>query len=737
MLSSYLETSYVQVVPPVLGFFVLTALSLVAVVTGGRKRTNRLFAGICFMGALINADVALVNIVSDERLAITIDRCTYLFFFFSPALYIQFIHAFLGIASRQWLEKVGYAVGVVFLFFLPTEHFIAGFNRYEFGMIARGGMAFHAFSTIAGLTVAYCLVNLIKAYQGTESNQKRNRIQYIIGGLGLSSLMLAMNILPVSGFNVYPLGNFSFIPAIVLGVGVLKYDLLDMDAYVRRGVLYFSLTIALTLVYFVFISLLNLAFMDTAWHGTVAFPFLLALGMVFLFNPIKSRLQYLIDRIFFRGKYEYRELLRELSGRLATLVSFEDIRRLIAESVAEALQVSHITLYVWEDGEGPYKACDLPDQQACRLPDIEGTHPLILSLKRTGKPLSDYSLDMMSRRGDGTGIPQAFRDLDASLIIPMIARDEVIGLIVLGQKKSGQLFVYEDVELLTTIANQSAVALEKARIYGELEQLNQALEKKVEERTAALRQAMEATEKARAQLVRSESLAAIGQLVAGTAHELNNPLASASSLIQTSLETIREGNLQEEDRKEIVDDLDFSLVEVKRASDIVKSLLSLSRQTSTYMEPVNLNTVMDDALRVLHSQFKHLPLQITRCYDMNLPQIDGNFANLGQVFINVIKNAIQALPEGKGEIVLTTSYDTQRELVVAECRDSGPGIPHEQLKDIFKPFFTTKGVGRGTGLGLYICHEIVQRHGGAIWASSPVGKGTSFWIELPLRRRET
>jgi two-component system NtrC family sensor kinase len=335
-----------------------------------------------------------------------------------------------------------------------------------------------------------------------------------------------------------------------------------------------------------------------------------------------------------------------LSGRLATLVSFEDIRRLIAESVAEALQVSHITLYVWEDERVHTRPATCPISRRAAFRTSRGPIPDPF-IEEDGKPLSDYSLDMMSRRGDGTGIPQAFRDLDASLIIPMIARDEVIGLIVLGQKKSGQLFVYEDVELLTTIANQSAVALEKARIYGELEQLNQALEKKVEERTAALRQAMEATEKARAQLVRSESLAAIGQLVAGTAHELNNPLASASSLIQTSLETIREGNLQEEDRKEIVDDLDFSLVEVKRASDIVKSLLSLSRQTSTYMEPVNLNTVMDDALRVLHSQFKHLPLQITRCYDMNLPQIDGNFANLGQVFINVIKNAIQALPKGR------------------------------------------------------------------------------------------
>ena len=105
-------------------------------------------------------------------------------------------------------------------------------------------------------------------------------------------------------------------------------------------------------------------------------------------------------------------------------------------------------------------------------------------------------------------------------------------------------------------------------------------------------------------MIQSESLAAVGQLVAGTAHELNNPLASASSLIQTSLEEMKGWEARRENLEEILDDLRFSLKEIKRAGDIVKSLLDVSRQTQVYVEPVNINVVIDDALRVLHNQYK-------------------------------------------------------------------------------------------------------------------------------------
>jgi two-component system NtrC family sensor kinase len=145
-----------------------------------------------------------------------------------------------------------------------------------------------------------------------------------------------------------------------------------------------------------------------------------------------------------------------------------------------------------------------------------------------------------------------------------------------------------------------------------------------------------------------------------------------------------------------------------------------------------LNTVVQDALRVLHNQYKHQQLNIIEDYDDQLPKIQGNFANLGQVAINIIKNAVQAVADHNGRIYLTTRFDRASNEAVFECRDTGPGVPAATQKDIFKPFFTTKAVGQGTGLGLYISHEIIQRHEGRLSLENSADKGARFVVRLPV-----
>ena len=329
-----------------------------------------------------------------------------------------------------------------------------------------------------------------------------------------------------------------------------------------------------------------------------------------------------------------------------------------------------------------------------------------------------------------------FDRLSVAMAVPIPAREGLAGIIAIGQKKSGELFVDEDLNLLSTMANQATMAIENAKSYEELELLNLELEKKVEQRTTALREALAEKEKTQQHLIRSESLAAIGQLVAGTAHELNNPISGAMSLVETSIGTVTGWNIQADQKEEVLDDLRFSIGELRRSATIIKSLLDLSRQTQTYVEPVDMNRAVDDALRVLYNQYKNLPVEIVKLYDDSLPSVEGNYANLGQVLINVIRNALQALPEGKGRITLTTCRRSN-DMIAVECRDTGIGIPNDLLKDIFKPFFTTKTVGRGTGLGLYLSHEIVRRHGGQIRVTSEEGQGTVVTVELPCRRSES
>jgi len=241
-------------------------------------------------------------------------------------------------------------------------------------------------------------------------------------------------------------------------------------------------------------------------------------------------------------------------------------------------------------------------------------------------------------------------------------------------------------------------------------------------------------ERTQEQLIQSESLVAIGQLAAGIAHELNNPLASASSLIQTDLELIQEQEEMREIDKSLLEDLTYARKELNKTKSIVKSILDLSRQTQTYQEEVNMNAVIDDALQVLYNQYKSLDVEIEKKYDPGLPPIMGNFSNLGQVLINVIKNAVQALPDGRGKITLSTSHRQNAKTVVVECRDTGIGIPPEMMKDIYKPFFTSKEVGKGTGLGLYVSHEIIKKHKGEIRIDSREGAGTTVTILLPYER---
>ncbi|MBU4074466.1 MAG: GAF domain-containing protein [Proteobacteria bacterium] len=569
MVPNALQTSYGYVILPFLGFIVLLGLALISLLLGGRKRTNILFATICLLGALVNADMAFLSILPDERLALRVDRAIHLFFVFSIPVYIRFVHAFLGIRGRRWLEVTALLFSTALLAVIPTDLYFNGLHHYTFGRIASAGALFHLFSAAGAFTVIYCLALLYRVMRQTTDNIRKNRIKYIFGGLGGTALLLALTLLPISGVPVYPLGNFSFIPAIFLAFGVLKYDLLDIGILIRRGTVYFLLTGILTALYILVIFLFQSLFLGGG-GASITLSLVLALIIVLLFNPLREWVQGLIERLFFRGSYDYRQLLREISGRMASLLSLPQIRGLLSDAITEALQVERVVLvmaeagglrlYEWR-GTGTLGEVTEAGAEAGAEGAPSGEIALLIrTLEREKRPLSRAAVER--RWGDEEGaeaLTRIFNRLGAALVIPLPAREGLAGLIALGQKKSGQLFVDEDLELLTTIANQASTAIENAQSYEALEALNLDLEQKVAMRTAALREALTEKERTQEQLIRSESLAAIGQLVAGTAHELNNPIAGAMSLVETSVETIGGWEVQKGDREEVVDDLRFSL----------------------------------------------------------------------------------------------------------------------------------------------------------------------------------
>ena len=248
-----------------------------------------------------------------------------------------------------------------------------------------------------------------------------------------------------------------------------------------------------------------------------------------------------------------------------------------------------------------------------------------------------------------------------------------------------------------------------------------------------LQQTLKEKEEAQRQLIQAERMAAVGELVAGSAHELNNPMAVASSMMQSIGEVLKEDTPEElvQDRALMLQNVQVGLKDLNRAKDIVSSLLSLSDRTRTYAEAVQVNIVADDALRVLKGKYDEEKIRVVREYDEDLPTVTGSFADLGQMAMHLVRNAVEAI-KGSGTITLRTAAEDGQ--VVFECRDTGMGIPSEIRGDIFKPFFKTKPPAEGTGLGLYICHQIVEKHGGTIEVESAVGKGSTFRVKLPVRR---
>ncbi|HEX9912010.1 MAG TPA: ATP-binding protein, partial [candidate division Zixibacteria bacterium] len=255
------------------------------------------------------------------------------------------------------------------------------------------------------------------------------------------------------------------------------------------------------------------------------------------------------------------------------------------------------------------------------------------------------------------------------------------------------------------------------KLIGEIEEYNRNLEKKVEERTKKL-------EEAQAILIQSEKLSAIGQLISGVAHELNNPLAAVIGFSQLSLGT--------EANPKTISYLKKICSEADRCAKIVNNLLTFSRKSKAEKQPVGINGIIERTLDLMSYQFQVNNVKIIKDLDAELPKTLGDFHQLQQVFLNIVNNAFQAMMEKSKQGSITVRTKRIEAIIFIEFTDTGPGIPKENLSRIFDPFFTTKEIGKGTGLGLSISYGIIKEHGGNIYALSEPGKGATFVIELPI-----
>ncbi|KAF3887462.1 MULTISPECIES: GAF domain-containing sensor histidine kinase [Nostocales] len=332
----------------------------------------------------------------------------------------------------------------------------------------------------------------------------------------------------------------------------------------------------------------------------------------------------------------------------------------------------------------------------------------------------------------------------------------------------------EELELAQALGKQFTLAIQQREIYQQVNTLNANLENQVKERTAKLQNALHELQQAQTQLIQTEKMSSLGQLVAGVAHEINNPvnfiygnithiseytedLLTMLELYQRHypnphLEIIEQAEALEFDF--IIEDLPKILSSIRIGTDrirqIVLSLRNFSRLDHAEMKLVDIHEGIDSTLLILHYRLKPRPdspgIDIIKEYG-DLPLVECYAGQLNQVFMNVISNAIDALDQyaasvteaPKGSIAIATSVgqiDGCIPSVVIRISDNGPGMSQDLLQRVFDPFFTTKPIGKGTGLGLSISYQIiVDKHSGIFKCNSQVGSGTEFWIEIPMKQK--
>jgi PAS domain S-box-containing protein len=240
--------------------------------------------------------------------------------------------------------------------------------------------------------------------------------------------------------------------------------------------------------------------------------------------------------------------------------------------------------------------------------------------------------------------------------------------------------------------------------------------------------------KAQEELIRAEKLAAIGQLAAGVAHEVNNPLAGLLVYLKVLLKKLGEGKLQSEETGRQLIDMER---ETARSSRIIKALLDFSRQTEPDLRPIDINEAVEATLSIIGHQISLGNIDLEKSLASGLPKVVADFDQIQQALMNVALNAIQAMPEG-GRLTIETSLaegvrldESTGDTVRIAISDSGQGIPEEHLEKVFAPFFSTKPKGKGVGLGLAAVQGIIERHKGELKVESELNEGTTLtiWLE--------
>ena len=672
-----------------------------------RRVTRRTWFALCVVVSLWHIGKFLIAIAPSESLALQAAGVIYLAAILIPPAYLHFILALLTEERTYRLVLIcSYALAGLEYLLLFNGLLIAGVFKYS--TIGFYEVPTHAYWLYVGnyiLVPAFAILRLAVTFFQSENAVKKNQLKYDIWSSLIGFFAGVTSFFPLMG-NLSPFAApLVYFYTIPIAYAIARYRLLDIEVVIRKSVIYAVLLLGLLApCYGVVIMGQKLAFGAVNYHFSIATLFLFII-VGFWFPKLRFRTEEALERAFFKKRVNYRDTLLRSSRDMVSIVDIKALCGNLVDTVAKSLGVEKVSLLLDGQASSVYKleAAVGLDFDYSNAPFISKESPLIQVIQQRREPIVKEELEWIPVGPSTIQTIATMSKLAAEITLPILFKEKLIGLLNLGYKEDKTIYSDEDLELLSMLANQAAIAIENARLYENLKQSQDTLR-------------------------RADRLSSLGLLTAGLAHEIRNPLVAIRTFTQLLPERYDDAEFREGFQG-------LALKEVDRICGLINDLLSFARPSKPNVSPEAIDDVVENIARILETQAKEKNVAIFREFSDNLPKVWIDREQMKQVFMNLILNAIQAMREGGSISIATrsvtrTGADPVGQFVQVEIRDTGVGIPEDNLQHIFDPFFTSKD--EGSGLGLAVSHQIVQEHGGFVTVESTVGKGTAFFVHVPV-----
>ena len=676
-----------------------------------------------------------------------------------PTTYTYFTYQLIEKRNFKWVHFLNMGLVVIFLFFAMSPLFIASLTqRLFFKFWPVPGPLFHGVLAYFVINVLYAHLLLWNAYK-KSFGIKQLHILYVFLGTAVGFFGGSTNYFLWYGIPIPPYLNILvciFIITVAYAIG--KYKLMDIRLIIRRTIVFTGLFAVLMIAIGIVTALTQSYIGQFFGIGPTARQLLSILIAMLLFDPTRKLLTNLTDKFLFQKKYDYHKLLKDASRGMSNIESLERLLGLVVHFITMKMRVKNAAVLMREGTSDQYhlvyqrgfdkKFLTLTLYENDPLIHYLENHQEAVDIERIKEQVeaSSYRRDKSEKAYDYEAIRERMNQLQASCCVPSFLGRELRNILMLGEKKSGEYYSNEDLNLLYTLAQESSIAIENARLYDEalrksheLEHINEQLEHSKTLLMKALQEAEGANKQlqdTQAQLIHEQKMATLGRLAASVGHEVNNPLTILS--MNVSRVILKHRKNQDMKVTEILDVFDKMEKNIERIKAVVNTLTGLLKKSEKgKFEPLSLKLILEETLPLVQFQTYLDNLSGTEVdfnVPGNVPLIRGDLERLQEVFLNLFINAYHAMAGKRHRKIGVLAEIDPRDpgMVAIHFRDNGSGMTEDIMKKVFNYGFTTKAPGKGSGLGLYMCKYIIELHGGAITVASKLGEGTTFTLTLPI-----